>query len=198
MAALAAVLGLGACSHAVNLAGDQTGDDQLPSSAYGTVGGTGEDGGDAGVTVPGGDASSIPTVPINGPIPTIPEGPAQIPASKPPQTIPPNSGWGGNAPPSFPNFTFGLAPAATAPGGTVKASGSGCSGDNVQIYLGDGGEGDDGLFFAEPRGDGTFDATIVAPRAAGTYAVTGNCVAIGSSGQTHVGGTFGPVQLTVG
>ncbi|MBX7158714.1 MAG: hypothetical protein K1X95_00315 [Acidimicrobiia bacterium] len=93
-----------------------------------------------------------------------------------------DDGFGGN-PPSFPAFTF---TATRNADGTVTVTGSGCAGGKVSLYpsTSSSGEGGD-PFYANPDSAGNFTATAKIP--AGQ--LQGTCFGVGTSGQSHVGGS---------
>lgn len=161
---LATMLALGACA--------RTFGDAAAEQAEAV--GTGPDA-DAGATsTTKADAGSAPSSqPVRKTTPTD----SKAPQPSGPPTVPPGNGFDGD-PPSFPDFTF---TATRSADGIVTVTGSGCAGGFVQLFPN--GSGD--ALFADPDPSGKWSTSAKIP--AGT--LKGTCVALGSSGQTHAGGT---------
>lgn len=176
-AAIAIVLAvaLGSCSRTFGAKEDAAGGNSTTEAADGNSDAS-------GTTTTTADPNSIPTVPMNGPIQTLPRSDPKPVPSKAPQTVPPSDGFGGK-PPSFPDFTF---TATRTAGTTVSVTGSGCAGGKVELYPESSGSGEGGdPVSAAPDASGNWSATL--DMAAGK--LKGVCVAIGSGGQSHVGGS---------
>lgn len=130
-----------------------------------------------------GDESSVSTVPVGESTPTKPKSDSKTSTSKP-STTTPDDGFGGK-PPSFPDFTF---TATRGADGTVKIAGSGCKGGKVAVYpdlSGSDVEEGGGPLYANPNAAGEWSLSATLP--AGT--LEGTCFGVGTSGQSHTGGS---------